>query len=79
VPSQLVQVKPGPSYVAELSREIERVDVHLSNFKRWQASSTTALADQEQQLQVCVCMCVCVHVLVLVSFSNERVSVQCVM
>ncbi|KAF5839080.1 hypothetical protein DUNSADRAFT_1697 [Dunaliella salina] len=51
VKMQLVHVKPGPSYVAELSREIERVDVHLSSFKHWQASSMTALAEQERQLQ----------------------------
>lgn len=51
-PLQLVHVKPGPSYVAELSAEIERVDVHLSNFKRWQASSVTGLVEQERQLEV---------------------------
>lgn len=58
-PTQLVQVKPGPSYVAELSREIERVDTHLSHFKGWQASSSAVLVEQECQLQVCVCVFLC--------------------
>ena len=47
-----MHVKPGPSYVAELSKSIEHVDVHLTNFKRWQATQVTSLAEQERQLQV---------------------------
>lgn len=49
--TQLETVQANPSYVVELSANIDRVDGLLAAFKQWQAASMADLASQEALLE----------------------------